>query len=115
WVSDIVSNEQRGIVSGYFMAANLGGGALGATVTLTLASRFSAEIVASITAILTFIPSLFVLPFPSRTSRSDVSRSHRHIRSDIRMAIQSKSFLTGFILFLSPASCVAALNLFSGL
>lgn len=116
WTASFLPDSMRGKVSGWSNAANLGGGALGSMISLELAQRFPLKIVALAFASLCLLPVLLlvVLPSPAKPTLGV-----RQVFTDTwRLAWQAcrrRECLIGFALFLSPASCVAAIDLFSGL
>ncbi|MGH8336496.1 MAG: hypothetical protein ACRETL_06710, partial [Gammaproteobacteria bacterium] len=96
--------------------ANLGGGALGSMAMMGLASWFSFRTLGLVIGLGILASSLVLLGFPAPvrpvlglrqvfggTVRSIVTTSRR------------PEVLTGFLIFLAPAACVAAINLFAGL
>ncbi len=97
-------------------SAYLGAGALGSLIVMKLASRVSTGTLGVAIACAILASALPTLWFPK--PRPSAFRL-RQIFSDTTRAIWRVSgrreSLVGFALFLSPASCVAAINLFSAL
>ncbi|HWB83728.1 MAG TPA: MFS transporter [Bryobacteraceae bacterium] len=116
WMSEFVPDETRGRVGGWINAANLGAGALGAMISLELAEKFALPIVGLVLAASIFLPVLTVLWFPA--PHRPKLRMREILSGTLRNVWQvskTRECLLGFALFLSPASCAAAINLFSGL
>jgi MFS family permease len=116
WTASFLPDSMRGKVSGWSNAANLGGGALGSMVSLELAEKFPLGVVAVAFGSLCLLPVLLLLALP-RPAKPAL-RASRVFTDTWRLAWQAcrrRECLIGFALFLSPASCVAAINLFSGL
>ncbi len=116
WMAEFVPDERRGKVGGWQNAANLGGGAAGSMLVMSLARSLTIETVSILIASLVLASSLILLWFP----RPAIPKLHLKeifggtFRSVIRTSRQP-NVLTGFLLFLLPAASVAATNLFSGL
>ncbi len=116
WISEFVPDAERGRVGGWINAANLGGGALGAMAVMWSASRLPFRTLGMMIAFATVSSTLFLLRFPHP---ADPQLGLRQIlggtfRSVVQTSRQPQ-VLTGFLLFLAPVSCVAAINLFAGL
>jgi PAT family beta-lactamase induction signal transducer AmpG len=116
WISEFVPDTERGRVGGWINAANLGGGALGAMAVMSLAARVPFRTLGMIVAFAAVASTLFLLRYPKP---ADPQLGLRQIlggtfRSVVQTSRQPQ-VLTGFLLFLAPASCVAAINLFAGL
>ena len=116
WTAEFVPERLRGAVGGWFNVAYLGAGALGSLVVMQLARRFSMHSLGGGIAAAILLSALPTLRFP-KPRRSEFRL--RQIFSDTTRAIwavsKRRDSLIGFALFLSPASCVAAINLFSAL
>ena len=116
WTAEFTPDELRGSVSGWTNVANLGGGALGSLAVMSLAPHVAPQWIGLglTTAILLGTTPTFFFPQPQRSAFhfrqifTDAMRATWH-------ACKTKECLTGFALFLSPASAVAAINLFSGM
>jgi MFS family permease len=116
WTAEFVPEGLRGAVGGWFNVAYLGAGAFGSLVVMQMAGRFSFRSLGvgiGGAVLLSAVPTLW---FPQ--PRSSAFRLPQ-IFSDTARAIwqvsKRRESLLGFALFLSPASCVAAINLFSAL
>ena len=116
WTTEFVTDEQRGKVGGWMNAANLGGGALGAMLVMSCASRLPFRTLGAMIAFTALLCTLFLLRFPNPAEPEFGLRQifGGTFRSVVQTSRQPR-VLTGFLLFLAPASCVAAINLFSSL
>jgi MFS family permease len=116
WISEFVPDTERGRVGGWINAANLGGGAFGAMLLMWLANRLPFRTLAMIIALAVLASTLFLLRFPPPANPVFGMRQilGGTFRSVVRTSRQPQ-VLTGFLLFLTPVSCVAAINLFAGL
>ena len=116
WISEFVLDTERGRVGGWINAANLGGGALGAMAVMWSASRVPFRTLGMMIAFAAVASTLFLLRYPKP---ADPQLGLRQILGGtLRSVVQTSrqpQVLTGFLLFLAPASCVAAINLFAGL
>lgn len=116
WTAQFTPDSRRGSVSGWTNVANLGGGALGSLALMSLAPHISLRwlgIGLAATILAGAVPMLF---FP------DAVRSSFNFRQIFTDAMKTtwrvcktKECLTGFAVFLVPASAEAAINLFSGM
>ena len=116
WVSEFVPDTARGKVGGWTNAANLGGGALGSMLIMASAQYFSFRTLGLLIALGVLASTLFLLWFPEPAR--PVMGLRQIFGGTFRNVVQTSrqpQVLTGFLLFLAPASCVAAINLFSGL
>lgn len=116
WISEFVPDDERGRVGGWINAANLGGGAAGAMAVMSLSAWLSFRALGIVIACAVLGSTLFLLRFP-RPVRPRLGASEivgGTFRSIVRTSRQPQ-VLSGFVLFLAPASCVAAINLFAGL
>jgi len=116
WMTEFVPDERRGRVGGWQNAANLGGGAAGSMLVMSLARSLTIETVAVLMTALVLASSMVLLWFP-RPAMPKFGLTEMFggtFRSVIRTSRQP-NVLTGFLLFLLPAASVAAVNLFSGL
>ncbi len=116
WTSEFVPDSLRGKVGGWTNAANLGGGALGAMLVMWSAARLPFRTLGMMIACVALASTLFLLVFPKP---ADPQFGLRQIlggtfRSIVKTSRQPQ-VMTGFLLFLAPASCVAAINLFASL
>ena len=116
WISEFVPDAERGKVGGWMNAANLGGGALGAMVVMWSAARLPFRTLGMMVALATVLSTLFLLRYPKPAAPQLGLRQilGGTFRSVLRTSRQPQ-VLTGFLLFLAPASCVAGINLFAGL
>jgi hypothetical protein len=115
-IADYVPDKSRGQAGAWVKVANLGGGALGAMLLMELAGTWSLPSLGLTLGVLTFLTTLIAFIFPGAVTsslgyREMISGSVRNIW---RVSKKRES-LVGLTLFLSPASAVAAINLFSGL
>jgi MFS family permease len=116
WMSEFLSDTERGRVGGWLNAANLGGGAMGAMLVMSAATWLPFRTVGMLLA-LTVLASTGVLlrfPKPVKPQFGLGQILGGTLRSVVRTSKQPQ-VLSGFLLFLAPASCVAAINLFAGL
>ena len=116
WMTEFVPDERRGKVGGWQNAANLGGGAAGSMLVMSLARSLTIANVAGIMTALVLVSSLFLLWFP-RPAKPKLAMTEIFggtFRSIVRTSRQP-NVLLGFLIFLLPAGSVAAVNLFSGL
>ncbi|HEY7218054.1 MAG TPA: hypothetical protein VH985_06635 [Candidatus Binatia bacterium] len=116
WTAQFTPDSVRGSVSGWTNVANLGGGALGSLAVMSLAPHFSVRWLGFGLGVAIFVGATPMLLFP------DAVRSSFHFRQIFTDAMRAtwracktKECLTGFALFLVPASAEAAINLFSGM
>jgi hypothetical protein len=116
WVAEFVPDAQRGKVGGWTNAANLGGGAFGAMLLMSAARTLPTHSLAILTlgTVLLSATVLFWFPKPAEPVFKLRQVFGGTSRSVARTCKQSQ-VLIGFLLFLTPAGAVAAINLFSGL
>jgi PAT family beta-lactamase induction signal transducer AmpG len=116
WVSEFVPDAQRGKVGGWANAANLGGGALGSMFIMWSAAYLSFQMLGLLIALVVLGSALFLLSFPDPAKPALGLRQifGGTFLSVVQTSRQPK-VLTGFLIFLAPASCAAAINLFAGL
>lgn len=116
WTAGFTPDRLRGSVSGWTNVANLGGGALGSLAVMSLAPHLSLYWIGLGLAACIGLGVLPTMAFPE--PRKSAFR-FRQIFTDALKATwkasKTKECLTGFALFLAPASAVAAINLFSGM
>lgn len=116
WTAEFVPEAIRGAVGGWFNVAYLGAGALGSLVVMRLSTRFSARSLGIGMAAAILVTSLPTLWFPKpRQSAFRLRQIFSETTGAIWRVSKRRESLIGFALFLSPASCVAAINLFSAL
>ena len=116
WTAQFTPDSLRGSVSGWTNVANLGGGALGSLAVMSLAAHFSIHWLGpglGAAIVLGTTPAVF---FPEATRSAFC---FHQIFTDAMIATwracRTKEVLTGFAVFLVPASAEAAINLFSGM
>jgi len=116
WTAGFTPDARRGSVSGWTNVANLGGGALGSLAVMSMAPHVGLHWIGvglAACILLGTLPTM-VFPDPARSSFG-----FRQIFTDAMKATwqasKTRECLTGFALFLAPASAVAAINLFSGM
>ncbi|HVW11091.1 MAG TPA: MFS transporter [Bryobacteraceae bacterium] len=116
WLSEFVPDSQRGAVGGWTNAANLGGGAFGAMGLMSAARVTTSATLGFVTLIAVLLSAVFLFWFPKPAAPAF------HVREVFGDAIRNigrtcrrHEVLIGFLLFLTPAGAVAAINLFSGL
>jgi PAT family beta-lactamase induction signal transducer AmpG len=116
WTSEFLPDSMRGRVGGWTNAANLGGGALGAMFIMWLAGFMGFHAIGAMIGGLVIASTAMLFFFPPAVS--PVLGARRilggTIKSVVRTSMQ-RHVLLGFLLFLSPAGAVAAINLFGGL
>jgi PAT family beta-lactamase induction signal transducer AmpG len=116
WYAEFVPDSQRGIVGGWSNAANLGGGAFGAMGLMSAARSTTNGTMGLLTLGAVLLSALFLLWFPKPVEpvfglREVFGDTFRNVARTCRR----REVLIGFLLFLTPAGAVAAINLFSGL
>jgi MFS transporter, PAT family, beta-lactamase induction signal transducer AmpG len=116
WISEFLPDAERGRVGGWMNAANLGGGALGSMLIMWASPYFTLRTLGLLIALAVALSALVFLFFPEPAKPALGLRQifGGTFRSVVQTSRQPQ-VLTGFLLFLAPASCVAAINLFSGL
>lgn len=116
WTSEFVPDAQRGKVGGWINVANLGGGAAGSMAVMWSAAYLPVRTLGILIALAVLASTLVLLSFPNPAK--PVLSLAQIFGGTLRSVVQTSrqpQVLTGFLLFLAPASCVAAINLFSGL
>ncbi len=116
WTAEFTPDELRGSVSGWTNVANLGGGALGSLAVMSLAPHVALHWIGvglGACIVLGTLPTM-LFPEPRKSSFRFRQIFTDAVRATWR-ASKTKECLTGFALFLAPASAVAAINLFSGM
>jgi MFS family permease len=116
WTAQFTPDHLRGSVSGWTNVANLGGGALGSLAVMSLIPHLAVYWIGLGLGAFIVLGTLPTALFPPAKKSSF---SFRQIFTDALKATwqasKTKECLTGFALFLAPASAVAAINLFSGM
>jgi len=116
WTAHFTPDPLRGSVSGWTNVANLGGGALGSLVVMSLARHVALQWLALGLAIAVLLGAAPTLVFPE--PRKSAFRLRQIFTATLKStwhACKTSECLTGFALFLVPAGAVAAINLFSGM
>ena len=116
WTAQFTPDSLRGSVSGWTNVANLGGGALGSLAVMSLVPHIALHWLGLGLGAVIVLGAAPTLLFPEPRSSSF---RFRQIFTDAMKATwqasKTKECLTGFALFLAPASAEAAINLFSGM
>ena len=116
WTAQFTPDSLRGSVSGWTNVANLGGGALGSLAVMSLVPHIALHWLGLGLGAVIVLGAAPTLLFPEPRSSSF---RFRQIFTDAMKATwqasKTKDCLTGFALFLAPASAEAAINLFSGM
>jgi MFS family permease len=116
WTAEFTPDERRGIVSGWTNVFNLGGGAVGSLAIMSLARRVPRPELAAgmaVVIVLGVLPTAW-FPAPGR-SAFRFRQIFTQAMQAIWRAAKTPECLTGFAIFLAPASAEAAINLFSGM
>jgi MFS family permease len=116
WTTEFLTDAQRGQVGGWMNVANLGGGALVSMFIMWLATYLPFRVLGVVLALMVLASTLVLLRFP-RAAKPVVSwrRIFDGTFRSVVLTSKQPQVLIGFLLFLAPASCVAAINLFAGL
>lgn len=116
WTAQFTPDHLRGSVSGWTNVANLGGGALGSLAIMSLVPHIALHWLGLGLGAIIVMGAAPTLLFPEAKKSSF---HFRQIFTDAMkvtwQACKTKEVLTGFCLFLVPASAEAAINLFSGM
>jgi MFS family permease len=116
WTAQFTPDSLRGSVSGWTNAANLGGGALGSLAVMSLAPHIPRQWLGLGLGAAIVLGAAPMLLFPDAVYSSF---RFRQIFTDAMKATwracKTQECLTGFAIFLVPASAEAAINLFSGM
>jgi MFS family permease len=116
WTAQFTPDPLRGSVSGWTNVANLGGGALGSLAVMSLVPHIALHWLGLGLGLVIILGATPILLFPEPTKSAFCLRQ---IFTDAMKATwracKTKEVLTGFCLFLVPASAEAAINLFSGM
>ncbi len=114
-MAETIEDLERGQAGGWFQAVNVGGGALGAGVTLWLLRRLTAGGLATATAAMIVLPSLAALWIAEAApAPRQAAKLMREMWGDVKAMYGSRVSLIGLAIFLSPMGASAAANLFSG-
>jgi MFS family permease len=110
-----IPDQQRGRAAGFNQAGNVGGGALGAGLTLWLAPHLSVSGLANAVAMMIFLPSMAALALSEPRIPPIPPREHlAEMFEDLKVMFRSRTSVAGFAIFLAPMGAAAAANLFSG-
>ena len=103
----------QGKASGWTQAGNLGGGAVGAGITLWLLSRLPLPVAGLATAAMTAAPSLAALTIAEEPPKSSANPLEhvRKIGKELLTVFHSRRTVWGLLLLAAPVSSGAALNL----
>jgi PAT family beta-lactamase induction signal transducer AmpG len=108
--------EQRGRASGWLNAGNLGGGALGAGLTLYLAERSHPQAAALILMSTMILPAVAALAIPEeRRAKRGAIEVFRSMLRDTWKTAKSRPGWTGILFCISPVGTAALLNFFSAI
>lgn len=116
WITEFVPETARGAVGGWSNVANLGGGAIGSMAVMALASKIGARWLGlDLAAVVVLTGAPLLLFPPARASSFSLAQAFSSALGATWTACKRRDCLVGFVLFLSPAAAVGAINLFSGL
>lgn len=116
WTSEFTPDRLRGSVSGWTNVANLGGGALGSLAIMSLSPHIALHWLGIGLGMLIVAGTMPTLSFPApKKSAFHFQQIFTDALRSTWQASKTKQCLTGFALFLAPASAEAAINLFSGM
>src|ERR1700733_13070993 len=116
WLVDIIEDKHYGQVGAWSNVANLGAAGVFGTLTVILVRTMPERLAAVALAGVLMAPTALLLffPAPARPTRS-ATETFRSLFRDLYHLFRNRSSLLGLIMFLSPGSCFALTNLFSGL
>jgi MFS family permease len=116
WTAEFTPDHIRGSVSGWTNVANLGGGALGSLAVMSLSPHLAPHWIGLGLAVAILLGTTPTILFPQpRKSAFHFRQVFTQALKATWQASRTKQCLTGFAIFLAPASAVAAINLFSGM
>jgi PAT family beta-lactamase induction signal transducer AmpG len=116
WTAEFTPDRLRGSVSGWTNVANLGGGALGSLAVMSMSPHIAMHWIGFGLAGCIVLGTAPTLLFPEpKTSSFHFRQIFTDAMRATWQASKTKECLTGFALFLAPASATAAINLFSGM
>jgi len=124
-INVLVSSAQGGLMvtalapadqakaSGWTQAGNLGGGAIGAGITLWLLQRISLPLASLATAAMSAVPSLAAgtIPEGPPAAGAGLGDHIRKIGTELLAVLRSRRTLSGVLLLAAPVGSGAALNL----
>jgi predicted MFS family arabinose efflux permease len=116
WTAQFTPDHLRGSVSGWTNVANLGGGALGSMAIMSLVPHVALHWLGLGLGSIIILGTLPILLFPE--ARKSSFRFRQIFTDTLKTtwrACKARQVVTGFCLFLVPASAEAAINLFSGM
>lgn len=116
WTAGFTPDSLRGSVSGWTNVANLGGGAMGSLAIMSLAPHIALHWLGPGlgACILLGVAPTLLFPEPAKSAFRFRQIFTETLKSTWKTS-KTKDCLTGFALFLAPASAEAAINLFSGM
>lgn len=116
WLPNIIEDKHYGQVGAWSNVANLGAAGLFGTLAVVLVRHLPLALAAPALAVVLALPTLLFLffPVPEQPARS-MATLFRTLFRDIYQVCKNRRCLQGFLLFLSPASCFALTNLFTGM
>lgn len=117
-LAHVVTNEERGVGSGWLQAGNLGGAGLGGGLALFLAQRIGAQAALSIVAVALLLCSIGLrfVPEPRVLREGTLGAAFRAVVRDLKETIfQTRAGLLAMILCFLPAGTAAAIALFSAM
>lgn len=116
WLPDIIEDKHYAQVGAWSNVANLGAAGVFGTLAVVLVRALPIAVAAPALAMVLMMPTLLLLFFPAPTPPTrGVAETFRTLFRDIYRLCRSRRCLLGLMMFLSPASCFALTNLFSGL
>ena len=115
-MATMVPEDRRGRAAGWYQAGNVGGGALGAGMTLWLTPHLSVAALACVVAARVFLPSLAALTIeePKKIAGAP-GQSTGDLLRELGSMFRSRGGLIGLAIFASPMGAAAAANLLSAL
>lgn len=109
-------DEQRGSVSGWINAGNLGGASIGAALSLRAARTWGNEAAGYVLVAMIALPALSALLIPETREPARVSSGLLGtMRADLYRTARSRPGWTGILLCISPVGTAALMNFFSAL
>jgi PAT family beta-lactamase induction signal transducer AmpG len=116
WLANIVEARHYGQVGAWSNVANLGAAGAFGTLAVVLVRHLPPALAAPALAVVLAAPTLlfFFFPPPEQPTRG-MAALFRTLFRDIYRVCRNRRSMQGFLLFLSPASCFALTNLFTGM
>jgi PAT family beta-lactamase induction signal transducer AmpG len=116
WLSTAIHHHEESRLSAWFNVANIGGGGLIATFTLTLLHRLPIALAACILGACLFLPTAIYPFIPVTAPDSRLAReSFAAFFRDILALLKRREVLIALALFLAPSACFALTNILGGL